>query len=68
MLHSDHFKALEGEWLIWENPDGKGIIVEFGSLIRLDMRTPRWLFERIGKGKIEKLVRGIRDGAEKRKP
>jgi len=63
MLTSDKFKALDGRWVL--TPATEGIYVEFWSLVRFaGWSPPRWIFESVGKGKIEKLVRGIKNAAE----
>jgi hypothetical protein len=67
MIDSNHFRALEGHWILTPAGDGKSVYIEFSSHVKIDRWAPRSIFESVGKGKIERLVRRIRDTAEKRK-
>jgi hypothetical protein len=65
LLRSDHFKAMEGSWVLTPHPDGKTTVLELNSHIDLGMPVPRWFLNATLSRKIERRLNHVKEMAEK---
>lgn len=65
LLRSDHFKAMEGSWVLTPSADGKSTILELNSHIDLGMPVPRWFINSTLSKKIDRRLNHVKDMAEK---
>ncbi len=66
LIHSDHFKAMEGSWVLSSLDGGKSTQLEFSSHLDLGLPVPRMLMDSITSKKMEKRLAGIKKMAEER--
>jgi len=65
LLRSDHFKAMEGSWVLTPNPDGKSTVLELNSHIDLGMPVPRWFLNATLSKKIDRRLNHVKEMAER---
>lgn len=65
LLGSDHFKALEGSWVLTPTDSGRATTLELNSFIDFGMPLPRVIFDRVGTAKLEKRLANVKRAAEK---
>ncbi|PWT96792.1 MAG: hypothetical protein C5B53_08950 [Candidatus Melainabacteria bacterium] len=65
LLRSDHFKAMEGSWVLTPNPDGKSTVLELNSHIDLGIPVPRWFVNATLSKKIDRRLNHVKEMAEK---
>ena len=65
LLRSDHFKAMEGSWVLTPSPDGKSTVLELNSHIDLGIPVPRWFVNTTLSKKIDRRLNHVREMAEK---
>ncbi len=65
LLGSDHFKALEGSWILTPTDSGRATTLELNSFIDFGMPLPRVIFDRVGTAKLEKRLANVKRAAEK---
>lgn len=66
LLHSDHFKAMEGSWVLSSVDGGKSTQLEFSSHLDLGLPVPKMLMDSITSKKMEKRLSNIKKLAESR--
>src|SRR6516165_10645527 len=65
LLKSDHFKAMEGSWILTPKPDGKTTVLELNSHVDLGIPVPRWFVNATLAKKIERRLNHVKQMAEK---
>lgn len=65
LLKSDHFKAMEGSWILTPSADGKSTVLELNSHIDLGMPVPRWFLNSTLSRKIDRRLSHVKTMAEK---
>lgn len=65
LLKSDHFKALEGSWVLTPSADGKSTVLELSSHIDLGIPVPRCFVNGALSKKIERRLDHVKTMAEK---
>jgi hypothetical protein len=66
LIQSDHFKAMEGSWVLSSLDGGKSTQLEFSSHLDLGLPVPRMLMDTITSKKMEKRLASIKKMAEAR--
>jgi Polyketide cyclase / dehydrase and lipid transport len=65
LIKSDHFKAMEGSWVLSPADGGKSTVLEFSSHLDLGLPVPRMLMDGVTSKKMEKRLAHIKVMAEK---
>lgn len=65
LVKSDHFKAMEGSWVLSPSEGGKSTVLEFSSHLDLGLPVPKMLMDGVTSKKMEKRLAHIKLMAEK---
>jgi ribosome-associated toxin RatA of RatAB toxin-antitoxin module len=65
LVKSDHFKAMEGSWVLSPADGGKSTVLEFSSHLDLGLPVPKCLMDGVTSKKMEKRLAHIKVMAEK---
>ncbi len=65
LLESDHFKAMEGSWVLTAHDGGRSTILELSSYLELGMPVPRMVLDSVTSQKLLRRVDSIKKLAEK---
>ncbi|MBI4534223.1 MAG: hypothetical protein HY711_09800 [Candidatus Melainabacteria bacterium] len=65
LVKSDHFKAMEGSWVLTPYEDGHYTILELSSYLDMGYPVPRAFIETITARKLEKRVTNVKNMAER---
>ena len=65
LLKSDHFKAMEGSWVLSPAEGGRSTVLEFSSHLDLGLPVPKMLMDGVTSKKMEKRLAHIKQMAEK---
>jgi hypothetical protein len=65
LVESDHFKAMEGSWVLTSCDDGKSTILELSSYLELGFPVPRMVLDNITSQKLQKRVTNIKTLSER---
>ncbi len=65
LVKSDHFKAMEGSWVLSPSDNGKSTVLEFSSHLDLGLPVPKMLMDGVTSKKMEKRLAHIKQMAEK---
>lgn len=64
LLESNHFRAMEGSWVLTPHPSGKSTYLELSSYMELGFRAPRGLLDKIASRKLAKRLANVKTLAE----
>lgn len=65
LVKSDHFKAMEGSWVLSPSEGGKSTVLEFSSHLDLGLPVPKMLMDGVTSKKMEKRLSHIKQMAER---
>lgn len=65
LLESDHFKALEGSWVLKAAEGGRATILELSSYLELGLLVPRVMLEGVTSHKLVRRMNNVKALAEK---
>jgi hypothetical protein len=64
LLDSNHFRAMEGSWVLTPHPSGKSTYLELSSYLELGFGAPRRLLDNISSRKLAKRLENVKTLAE----
>lgn len=65
LIESDHFKAMEGSWVLTSHDGGRATILELSSYLELGIPVPRMVLDGITSQKLQRRVTNVKSHAER---